>query len=175
MCRSGGSTILPKSSLKLSTARFVAAGFGSGWLPKAPGTFGSLAALLPAWWVVSSFGLPVLAAMFALAIPLACWAAFVALPALQDKDPGWVVIDEWLGQWLTLLLILPLTGASWWSFALGFAAFRLFDILKPGWVGRAEHVGPAWWSIHADDLVAGLYAGFLVGAGYILALKSGLI
>jgi len=168
--------ILPDSSAgRLSAARFIAAGFGSGWLPGAPGTFGSLAALLPAWWMVSTCGQSGLLGLFLLFFPLACWSTWVALPGMQDKDPGWVVIDEWLGQWLSLLLILPLLGTAWWSFAIAFVAFRLFDIWKPGWVGRIEHVGPAWWSIHADDLLAGVYAGLSVGAGYIALRLTGLL
>jgi len=157
----------------IGIARFVAAGFGSGWLPRAPGTFGSLAALIPAWWAVSVFGLIGLLGMLLLFLPLACWSTYVSLPGMQDKDPGWVVIDEWLGQWLTLLLVFPLTGITWWSFVLGFAAFRLFDIWKPGWVGRIEHMGPAWWSIHADDLMAAFYGGLSVGSGYILMRLAG--
>jgi len=162
-------------SFDIKAARFVAAGFGSGWFPVAPGTSGSLLALLPAWWMVSAYGLSGLLGLFVMFIPLACWSTYVALPAMTDKDPGWVVIDEWLGQWLSLLLILPLLGVSWWSFALGFAAFRLFDIWKPGLIRRAEHLGPAWWSIHGDDLLAGVYAGFSIGAGYLLALQTGLL
>lgn len=158
----------------MAIARFVAAGFGSGWLPRAPGTFGSLAALLPAWWMLSAYGLSGLLGLFLLFVPLACWSTFVALPGMTDKDPGWVVIDEWLGQWLTLLLAIPLTGFTWWVFALGFAAFRLFDIRKPGFVRRAEHLGPAWWSIHADDLVAGAYAGLLIGALYFAGAQAGM-
>lgn len=125
--------------------------------------------------MLSDYGLYGLLGMFLLFIPLACWSTFVALPHMSNKDPGWVVIDEWLGQWLTLLLMIPLIGISWWSFALAFAAFRLFDIWKPGLIRRVEHLGPAWWSIHADDLLAGVYAGFLIGAVYILVLQTGLL
>lgn len=159
----------------LPLARFVAAGFGSGRVPFSPGTVGSLAALLPAWWMLASLGLYGLLLLFVLLLPIACWSTWVALPHLADKDPGWVVIDEWLGQWLTLLLIVPLIGASWWSYALGFAAFRFFDICKPGWVGRIEHLGPAWWSIHADDLLAGIFAGLIVDAGYLMLHSMGVI
>jgi phosphatidylglycerophosphatase A len=163
------------SSVTLGLARFVAAGFGSGWMPFAPGSFGSLAALLPAWWAVASFGLFGLLLMFVLLLPVACWSTRVALPHLADKDPGWVVIDEWLGQWLTLLLIVPLIGVSWWSYGLGLVAFRVFDIGKPGWVRRAEQLGPAWWSIHADDLVAGIFAGLVLDAGFLALHATGVI
>jgi len=164
--------LLPRT---LGLARLIAAGFGSGWLPKAPGTFGSLVALLPAWWMLATYGLPGLLGMFLLFIPLACWSTFIALPHLADKDPGWVVIDEWLGQWLTLMLAVPLLGVTWWSFVFAFAAFRLFDIWKPGLIRRVEHLGPAWWSIHADDLLAALYAGLSLGAGYIMVQQAGVL
>jgi phosphatidylglycerophosphatase A len=73
------------------------------------------------------------------------------------------------------LLIVPLFGTGWWTYALGFAAFRLFDITKPGWVKRAEHAGPPWWSIHGDDLLAGLFAGLLVDAAFLLLRATGAI
>jgi len=157
-------------------ALLLAAGFGSGWLPKAPGTFGSLASLLPAWLLLDQFGFAALILALLLLLPLACWSTRVVLPLIKDKDPGWIVIDEWLGQWLTLLIVLPLLQTSWWSFALCFAAFRVFDIWKPGPVRRAEHLGPAWWSIHGDDLLAGLFAGLSLAGGYglISVFGSGL-
>jgi len=134
-------------------------------MPFAPGTAGSFVALFPALWLLSVFGLFGLLGAWLLLMPLACWSTYIALPVSPDKDPGWVVIDEWLGQWLSLLIFLPLVGLSWWSLGLAFVAFRIFDIWKPWLVRRAEHIGPAWWSIHADDLLAGLFAGVLLVVG----------
>lgn len=95
-----------------------------------------------------------------LLMPLACWACRVFLshePA--DKDPGWIVVDEWLGQWLCLLIVSLVVelNVSW--LAACFAAFRLLDIAKPWPIGMAERMGPPWWSIQADDLLAGAIAG----------------
>ena len=155
-------------------ARWIACGFGSGLAPFAPGTFGSLAALLFGGWLASISGLNALAAAWLLLLPVACWSTFIALPASADKDPGWIVIDEWLGQWLAMLLACGFAGISWLNMELAFVAFRLFDIGKPWLVRRAEHAGPAWWSIHADDLVAGVFAGVLTAVlllivGYLSA------
>jgi phosphatidylglycerophosphatase A len=90
------------------------------------------------------------------------------LPTLAVDDPGWIVIDEWVGQWLALALIIMVYGVSVLNMALAFAAFRLFDVLKPFPIRQIEHLGPAWWSIMADDVMAGLMGGGLVLA--ILAL-----
>jgi len=143
-------------------ARWLASGFGSGYAPKAPGTAGSLASLPVAWLLLHWGGWAGLGLGWLALLVLACWSTWRVLPALKEKDPPWVVIDEWLGQWLTLLLVVPVSGVGLPAFALAFAAFRLFDILKPGPVGMAERLGPAWWSIHADDLAAGTLAGVMV-------------
>jgi len=154
----------------LKLANFIAAGFGSGWVPVAPGTVGSLAALVVGAWLIDAHSLNLLLMIWVLLLPVACWSTYVALPESTDKDPGWVVIDEWLGQWLTLYLFVWFAGASWLNFGLAFAAFRLFDIWKPWLVGSAEHIGPAWWSIHGDDLVDGLFAAFCLIAGFSLVV-----
>ncbi len=141
-------------------ARLIAGGFGVGHVPRAPGTAGSLAAvllggLLLAW---SLAALPV-AALVATLVGVVAIAA-----ARLEGDPGWVVIDEVAGQWVALL---PLAHAGWrlatgWPWLLaGFALFRLFDIAKPGPVGWADRRHGAV-AIMADDLIAGLLAAGLL-------------
>lgn len=135
--------------------RLMAAGFSSGWVPKAPGTFGSLASLPFAWWLTQWQGPLVLLLAAGLLTLLGCLACARVLPTMPDQDPGWIVIDEWAGQWLCLGLLwlwLPLTLPV---LLLGFMAFRLLDIVKPWPISALEHWGPAWWSIMADDLLAG--------------------
>lgn len=143
-------------------AGWIAAGFGSGWLPKAPGTWGSLVALLPGYGLLMAFGPWSLIAASAGLLVVGCVACARVLPTLADKDPGWIVIDEWAGQWLCLGLGALSGGAPWPILVLSFAAFRLLDILKPWPISWLERLGPPWWSIMADDIAAGAIGGGVV-------------
>lgn len=147
---------------------WVAAGFGSGWLPKAPGTWGSLAALPPAWLLLHFSGSAGLLVASLLAWVIGCLVCASVLPRMTDKDPGWIVIDEWAGQWLCLALISFRMGDGVVAFVLAFVAFRALDILKPWPVSLAERVGPPWWSIMADDMLAGLIGGAVIVAGVMM-------
>jgi phosphatidylglycerophosphatase A len=144
-------------TVKLSDpAILVATWFGCGLAPVAPGTAGSLAA------VVIAYVLPWRPMYFtALAIaltPIAIWAAGVTARETNSKDPQIVVVDEVLGQWITL------GGASvlnWKSSLAAFVLFRLFDIWKPPPVRRLEAL-PGGTGIVADDLMAGLYGALVL-------------
>jgi phosphatidylglycerophosphatase A len=168
------STILA-DSLALRAARFVAAGFGSGWLPKAPGTWGSLASLLPGWLLLYFTGLFGLACGIIVVSLLGFLVCAKVLPTLKNQDPGWIVIDEWAGQWLCLLICAPfLSVASWLLVVAAFVLFRLFDILKPWPIRPLEHWGSPWWSIMVDDLAAGALGGALMAAAAgIIGLLAG--
>ncbi|MCR9073007.1 MAG: phosphatidylglycerophosphatase A [Alphaproteobacteria bacterium] len=141
-----------------SPAILIATGFGTGYLPKAPGTWGSLAAALLAWPMAQAGGPPALLLGAVLATLAGTWATRIYIERTGTQDPGAVVIDEFAGQWLTLALcpMHPL----WWAFA--FAAFRLADISKPwpaSWVDGNMHTP---FGVMLDDLVAGAYAALLV-------------
>ena len=131
----------------------LALGLGSGLAKKAPGTFGSLAALpfcfllalLPAWLY-----LIVLVATFLVGIVI----CDKGCKALGVHDHPAIVWDEFVGVWLTFFLI-PL---SWLSIVVGFALFRFFDILKPWPVGWADKKVPGGLGIMLDDIFAGIYA-----------------
>ena len=148
----------------------VAAGFGSGWLPKAPGTWGSLASLPIVWWSWQAWGIwGVIIACVAITC-LACMVCAVILVDTVAKDPSWIVVDEWAGQCFTLLLYGLFYPLSWLSLCFAFMLFRLFDIWKPFPIRTVENIGPSWWSITADDLVAGAMAGsvlLLLHSGYL--------
>lgn len=134
-------------------ARLVASGLGSGHLP-APGTAGSLAALLPGAALLHAGPGWLLAGII-----LACLAGFWAIPrAGGTDDPGWVVIDEVAGQWLTLL---GLRHVSWPGLLLGFALFRLLDIAKPGPIGWADRRHGAV-GVMMDDILAGAIGGIVL-------------
>ena len=144
---------------------WLACGFGSGLAPLAQGTFGSLAALLP-WLALRE--LPpwlyvlVLLAGFAVGVR----ACDVAGRALGVDDHRSLVWDEFIGQWLALLpllpALLPAAGLSWWMLGAGFALFRLFDVWKPWpirWFDRRVKGG---FGVMIDDAIAGVFAAIVL-------------
>jgi len=153
---------LVKNKRWLAILRWFVAGLGSGWLPKAPGTWGSLAALPVGAWIALTWqwqGL-LLASLFLLA--LGCAACAPVLQNMEEQDPGWIVVDEWVGQWICLGLLLMVMKLSLVLVFVAFVVFRLFDIWKPFPIRQLEHWGPAWWSIMFDDVVAGIMGAVLV-------------
>lgn len=154
-------------------AALVATGFGSGLLPKAPGTWGSLLAVALGEGLVGAAGLPGLAGLAAVATVLGVPAAGRVASLRGRKDPSEVVVDEVAGQALALAILhaaLPPGGpplVRWGLVLLAFVLFRALDIGKPGWIGRLEAL-PGGWGVMADDLLAGAGAGMLAGAAAFL-------
>jgi phosphatidylglycerophosphatase A len=149
--------------MKSSVATLFATFFGCGRSPFAPGTVGSLAAILIAW-PLSRFGFgPLHFAILTLVLLYpAILSAGVVATSTGRKDPQIVVIDEVLGQWLTLAGALRFDLLT---FAVAFALFRLFDIWKPPPIRRIERI-PGGAGIVLDDIMAGVYGAlvlFLVG------------
>jgi phosphatidylglycerophosphatase A len=143
-------------------ARVVATAFGSGYSPLAPGTAGSAVGLL-LFWPMAGWRWPwQLGACLALFLVGAIAATRVA-ESVGLKDPGIVVVDEVLGQWVTLVA-LPFTPVT---AALGFLLFRVMDIVKP-WPARDLERLPGGWGIMADDVAAGLYAHLALRVGLLL-------
>ncbi len=149
-------------------ARLIATWFGTGLIPKAPGTCGSLVALPVAWLIQTSFGTGVLMLSIALLVPIGIWAAGKTADDMNEDDPGQIVVDEVVGQWLTVLFLPPI----WWFYVIGFVVFRVFDIFKPWPVDHFDKHGAGGTGIMQDDLAAGLYGLFLLQA--ILATIEGL-
>lgn len=143
----------------------IATWFGAGYFPVGPGTVGSAAALLMAWAAHTSWGWPPVAfgiCAVVLAVP-GVLAADRTATVVGRKDPGLVVVDEVLGQWITLSGALTLNWKSWLA---AFVLFRLFDIWKPSPVRRLEKL-PGGIGIVADDLMAGVYGSLvLIVAGW---------
>ena len=143
-------------------ASLLATWFGSGLLPRAPGTWGSLAALPFAFALTAAGGPLVLFAAAAAAFFAGVWASGLYANASGQSDPGAVVIDEVAGQWLTLvpLATTPL-ALDPLLYGVGFVAFRGFDVLKPWPIRYFEQHLPGAWGIMADDIAAGVLAGLL--------------
>jgi len=141
-------------------ASVLATWFGCGYSPVAPGTVGSLAALLIAMLLERSFHWQptAFANLALLALIPGVWAAHVFAARAGKKDPSAVVIDEVLGQWATLAGV---TVFNWKSWLAAFALFRLFDIWKPPPVRQLENL-PGGAGIVADDMMAGLYGALVL-------------
>ena len=147
------------SGKKTFWAWTIATFFGAGLGKPGPGTWGSVAALL--LWMVAAMGLhlPAYTLEFWLLIGIAL-TLMVGIPAASivekeagKQDPGFVVIDEVVGQWIALLG----SAANWRHALLALVLFRLFDITKPFPVRQFEKL-PGGWGIVFDDVAAGLYA-----------------
>jgi phosphatidylglycerophosphatase A len=139
-------------------AATIAVFFGAGLLPKAPGTWGSLAALPLAWLIQIWGGTLWLAGAAALCFLIGVWASSVHAPTLDGDDPGAIVIDEVAGQWLTLLVV----PADVVLYAAGFVLFRFFDIVKPWPVSWADRRIKGGIGIMFDDILAAIYAAILL-------------
>ncbi len=142
------------------TARLVATWFGCGYAPLAPGTVGSLGAIAIAWPALELTQLPPwsLLILVTAALAPAIQAAGLTATAVRMKDPGVIVIDEVLGQWLALSGAVRLNAKSVLAALL---LFRLFDIWKPPPVRRLESMAGGT-GIVADDLMAGCYAALVL-------------
>jgi len=138
----------------------LATWFGSGYLPKAPGTWGSLAALPFAWGIVSLSGSVGLIAASLLVFVIGIWAANVYMELTGGEDPGPVVIDEVAGMWLTLAFVPPDLGL----YVIGFVLFRIADIFKPWPAGWADRNVKGGLGVMLDDVLAALYSGGIVFA-----------
>lgn len=147
----------PRASRLDRLALLVATGFGAGYGPVAPGTWGSLPGLALAWGLTRACGPWAVAAGASLIAAVGVWAAGRAESLIGEKDPGRVVVDEIAGQMVTLCF-LPPTGSA---LVAGFLLFRALDVLKP-WPARRLEGLPGGSGIMADDLMAGLYANLLL-------------
>jgi phosphatidylglycerophosphatase A len=135
-------------------AVIIATGLGTGLLPVTPGSWGSLLALPIGWAIVAAAGKIGLAVAVLCALALGTWAANRVIEESGLHDPGAIVVDEVVGQWIVLLA----APQRFWTYALAFLFFRLFDILKPWPVGWADRNVGGGFGVMLDDLLAAVYA-----------------
>lgn len=139
---------------------------GAGYWPKGPGTAGSVAALLVALALhrYAGFAQIELLTLAILSMAPAMWAANEtarthATANATKVDPQIIVVDEVVGQWLTLA---GAAAYNWKSWLLGLLLFRLFDIWKPPPTRALEHVSPPGAGIVLDDVMAGAYGAVVL-------------
>ena len=150
------------SSLPVGTRRrlmrhprgWIAAGFGAGFSPWAPGTVGSAVAVIVWWLWLHDLSPRDYAAVIILSFAIGIWAARWAIRECRLKDPSLVVWDEFVGMWLALWL-LP---REWPWVLAAFVVFRLFDVWKPWPVRLADRRLDGGFGTMVDDMVAGLMA-----------------
>jgi phosphatidylglycerophosphatase A len=146
----------------------VATFFGVGRIKPAPGTWGSIAAVL--LWAACAWGLrptaPLLLFSLIVGVVLAIAVGVPASTLVAREgccpDPGFVVVDEVAGQWIALLG----SRADWRQAVIALALFRVFDVTKPFPIRRIERL-PGGWGIVFDDVAAGLYA---LGGSFLMRL-----
>jgi len=158
--------------------------FGVGYLPLAPGTWGSMvgvAIYLFFVWIEASASVKLgnwselqitawihsfNAVLFVAFCLLGIWASGHSTKLFKHKDPSQAVVDEVIGQLLTFLFI-PFTY-SWKMILAGFLLFRLFDIWKPYPIDSLQNL-PTGIGVCADDILAGVYAGICLSIIYALS------
>jgi phosphatidylglycerophosphatase A len=133
---------------------FLAFGLGSGLSPKAPGTAGSLVALLIYYLLLQHLGPLAYLAILVAGAALGVYLCEVASARLGVHDHGGIVWDEFIGLWLALF---ALPAGTWWPL-LGFTLFRLFDIVKPPPIGWLDKHIKGGMGIMVDDIIAGSFA-----------------
>jgi phosphatidylglycerophosphatase A len=135
-------------------ASLIATWFGTGLLPTAPGTWGTLAALPAAALIAALGGRWALLGAAAAAFLAGIWASERYASSLGIEDPGKIVIDEVAGMWLALvpLALNPM------AYAIAFVFFRIFDIFKPWPANVLDRRVKGGLGIMIDDTVAAIYA-----------------
>ena len=153
-------------------AVFIATGFGAGFIPFGPGTWGSIVGLLIAYGLIAAIGAAdvlllqnTLIGAGLVFAGLGVWASDRAEKIFDRKDAGQIVIDEVFGQIISFVFIAPYLaglGANWrWWMIAGFALFRAFDIFKPYPINRLQGLSGGV-GVMMDDALAGVYAAIVL-------------
>lgn len=141
--------------------------FYSGCVNKAPGTFGTIAALIPAFFILKYLGSQTL---FLLSILIFIMSIKI-IDDYENKtkihDDKHIVIDEVAG----VFLALSICGDNVFSFLLSFLLFRFFDITKPSIIGKIDQKVKGGFGVMLDDMLAGLFAGLFCAVIYGILLK----
>ena len=165
--------LLPLRSVELS--KFISTFFYIGFLRPAPGTWGSIAAIILAYMLLVTIGFLAFCFILLLTILIGFWSTKNYIKKNSDKsDPSEVVIDEVIGQWIA---ILPLgymlnfdaffSEGLWFVWIWAFVSFRFFDIIKLGLIGWADNLDGAL-GVLLDDILAGMAAGVTVAVLVLL-------
>ena len=143
--------------MKLKFSYLFASVFYVGKLPLAPGTWGSVIALLVWYLIISYISSITLIVLILVIFGFGVYTSSSVENSINESDPSFIVVDEWIGQWIALLF---LEQSVIWG-AIAFGLFRLFDIWKPYPIRKLDELHGGW-GIMLDDVLAGIYALVLV-------------
>ena len=146
--------------------KYFATLFGIGFIPLAPGTFGSLFAIL-IWYVfIDLFSIFYFIALFLFILSVSFYLTEIYLDNYKKKDPSEVIVDEFLGQSIPLLFIV---NFNIYEVLIAFVTFRFFDIYKIYPINKIEDLKGSYGVI-LDDIVAGIYSLIILMLYKILIL-----
>jgi phosphatidylglycerophosphatase A len=144
-----------RRALLAHPAGWIASGFGSGFSPFASGTAGSAAALIP-WLALRELSPVWYVAAVVVAFAIGVWASSFVIRTLRIEDPGVVVWDEFVGQWIALFPLV-VTPRAWPWIGAAFVLFRVFDVWKPWPASWADRKVKGGFGAMLDDVIAGVY------------------
>jgi len=145
--------------------KLIASIFYIGYLPVAPGTLGSLAAVILNYFICRNVWVAPIVIL--VIIMLGFVTAGRVEKIFGEKDPGEIVIDEFGGMLISLYRIPPTMGYV----VAGFLLFRFFDIVKPGPIRNLEKLKGSL-GIMSDDIIAGVYTNIILQVAYLLSILS---
>lgn len=143
---------------------FLAFGLGSGAVPVAPGTFGTLAAV-PLYMLLNQLPLAAYALALIVSFGIGIWICDKTAKDLGVHDHGGIVWDEFVGFWITMFVAPP----EWYWIVVGFLLFRFFDIVKPFPISWLDKHVKGGLGIMLDDAVAGTFAWLCLQLAVLVA------
>ncbi|OGS21391.1 MAG: hypothetical protein A2252_05415 [Elusimicrobia bacterium RIFOXYA2_FULL_39_19] len=142
--------------MKRKAILFLATGFYSGLLPKAPGTFGTIVASL-LWLFIMPQNFIIYVIVCLVVVIAGVFISAKADDYYETEDNQKIVIDEFAGYWITMMFI----PKSFVFMAAGFVLFRFFDVVKPLYIRKIQCLNDGW-GIMADDILAGIYSNIIL-------------
>jgi phosphatidylglycerophosphatase A len=151
------------SSVWRNPIHFFAYGFGSGAVPKAPGTAGTLVAVI-IYLLLPQISPLIYVSLLLISFVFGVWICGKTAQDIGIKDPSGIVWDEFVGYWITMFM----APSGWIWVIIGFVLFRLLDIVKPWPIKWADKQIGGGMGIMLDDVLAGIMAALCMQAIVIL-------
>ena len=156
-----GKTKLTPKQIMTDPVLFLAFGFGSGLVKKAPGTMGTVAAI-PVYLLMAQFNFWIFSLLTLIITIIGVWICDLAAKKLKVHDFGGIVWDEIAGYLITMWFTVAFIPYSWTAIITGFILFRIFDIFKPQPIKWVDSKVEGGLGIMLDDVIAAVFAGLIL-------------